>query len=213
SGGLAIVLEGGIAADARLLATSRVGCFGGLALALMPWLLSGVTLHLHHGFEPLTFGAQRDATDFEVMTLPAAALPAMAQAGLLGGEACALVALWRAPERMMTAAPYENVPTVIDVSSFGETGIVAARRGANGPPLAIPHGVISVPRGAIGAMTVIETARSGTGTLLLRGPMVPAAAFSPGADAPHLSPDRAGYFDTGYACPLHTHHTSLPSLR
>jgi AMP-binding enzyme len=209
SGGLAIVLEGGIAADARLLSTVPVGSFAGLALTLMPWLLSGGTLHLHHGFEPLTFGAQRDATDFEVMTLPAAALPAMAPAGLLGGEACTLVALWRAPEQMMTATPYENVPTVVDVSSFGETGIVAARRGANGPPLAIPHGVISVPRGAIGAMTVIETARSGTGTLLLRGPMVPAAAFPPGADAPHLSPDRAGYFDTGYACRLDPSNQTL----
>ena len=51
-------------------------------------------------------------------------------------------------------------------------------------------------------MTVIETARSGTGTLLLRGPMVPAAAFPPGADALHLSPDRAGYLDSGYACRL-----------
>jgi len=81
-------------------------------------------------------------------------------------------------------------------------GIVAARRKANGPPLAIPHGVISVPRGAIGAMTVIETARSGSGTLLLRGPMVPATAFPSGAEALHLSPDRAGYFDTGYACRL-----------
>jgi hypothetical protein len=209
SGGLAIVLEGGIAADARLLSTVPVGSFAGLALTLMPWLLSGGTLHLHHGFEPLTFGAQRDATDFEVMTLPAAALPAMAPAGLLGGEACTLVALWRAPEQMMTATPYENVPTVVDVSSFGETGIVAARRGANRPPLAIPHGVISVPRGAIGAMTVIETARSGAGTLLLRGPMVPAAAFSPGADAPHLSPDRAGYFDTGYACRLDASNQAL----
>jgi hypothetical protein len=202
SGGLAIVLEGGIASDARLLSTVPIGSFAGLALTLMPWLLSGGTLHLHHGFEPLTFGAQRDATGFDAMTLPAAALPAMAAAGLLGRETCTLVALWRAPERMMAAKSIENASAVIDVSIFGETGIVAARRNANGPPLPIPHGVISVPRGAIGAMTVIEAARSGTGTLLLRGPMVPAAAFPPGADAPHVSPDRAGYFDSGYACRL-----------
>lgn len=202
SGGLAIVLEGGIASDARLLSTVPVGSFAGLALTLMPWLLSGGTLHLHHGFEPLTFGAQRDATDFDAITLPAAALPAVAAAGLLGSEACMLVALWRAPERMMAAKSIDNAPAVIDVSSFGEAGIVAARRNANGPPLPIPYGVISVPRGAIGAMPVIETARSGTGTLLLRGPMVPAAAFPPGADAPHVSPDRAGYFDSGYACRL-----------
>src|SRR5512144_2121592 len=30
--------------------------------------------------------------------------------------------------------------------------------------------------------------------------MVPAAAFPRSAQAPHLSPDRAGYFDTGYGC-------------
>jgi len=202
SGGLAIMLEGGIAPDARLLSTIPVGSFAGLALTLMPWLLSGGTLHLHHGFEPLAFFAQRSATAFDAVVLPAAAVPAMAAAGLVGREACALVALWRAPEQMMAGKPCETIPAVVDVASFGEVGIVAARRKANGPPLAIPHGVISVPRGAIGAMTVIETARSGSGTLLLRGPMVPATAFPSGAEALHLSPDRAGYFDTGYACRL-----------
>jgi AMP-binding enzyme len=209
SGGLAVVLEGGIASDARLLSTLPISSFAGLALTLMPWLLSGGALHLHHGFEPVTFGSQRDATDFDAMILPAAAVPAIAAADLLGGQSCTIVALWRAPERMMTAKAYENVSTVVDVVIFAETGIVAARRDANGLPLAIPHGVISVPRGAIGAMTVIETARSGAGTLLLRGPMVPAAAFPPGADAPHLSPDRAGYFDTGYACRLDASNQAL----
>jgi hypothetical protein len=202
SGGLAIMLEGGIAPDARLLSTIPVGSFAGLALTLMPWLLSGGTLHLHHGFEPLAFFAQRSATAFDAVVLPAAAVPAMVAAGLVGGDACTLVALWRAPEQMMAGKPYETIPAVVDVASFGEVGIVAARRKTNGPPLAIPHGVISVPRGAIGAMTVIETARSGPGTLLLRGPMVPATAFPLGAEALHLSPDRAGYFDTGYACRL-----------
>lgn len=202
SGGLAIMLEGGIAPDARLLSTIPIGSFAGLALTLMPWLLSGGTLHLHHGFEPLAFFAQRSATAFDAMTLPAAAVPAMAAAGLVGGDAGTLVALWRAPEQMMAGKPCETVPAVVDVASFGEVGLVAARRKAHGPPLAIPHGVISVPRGAIGAMTVIETARSGPGTLLLRGPMVPAATFPSGAEALHLSPDRDGYFDTGYACRL-----------
>jgi len=44
---------------------------------------------------------------------------------------------------------------------------------------------------------------------LLRGPMVPAATFPPGADAPYLSPDRAGYFDTGYSCRLDTPSQTL----
>jgi hypothetical protein len=110
---------------------------------------------------------------------------------------------------MMVAKSLESAAAVVDVSSFGETGVVAARRDASGLSLPIPHGVISVPRGAIGAMTVIETARNGTGTLLLRGPMVPPAAFPPNADAPHVSPDRAGYFDTGYSCRLDASNQTL----
>jgi hypothetical protein len=201
SGGLAVVLEGGIASDVRLLSTVPIGSFAGLALTLIPWLLSGGTLHLHHGFVPATFGAQCGATDFDAIALPAPALPAIAAAGLLGEKTGALVALWRAPERMMAAKALDRA-AIVDVSSFGEIGIVAARRNANGPPHAIPHGVISAPRGAIGAMTVIETARSTAGMLLLRGPMVPAGAFPPRMEAPHLAPDRAGYFDTGFACRL-----------
>jgi hypothetical protein len=209
SGGLAVVLEGGIASDACLLSTIPASSFAGLALTLMPWLLSGGTLHLHHGFDPRTFGNQCENTGFDALALPAAALPAMATADLLGGKAPTLVALWRAPERMLAARPVANVSTVVDVSSFGETGLIAARRNANGTPTAIPHGVVSAPRGAIGAMTVIETARSGSGTLLLRGPMVPPAAFPPGADGPHLAPDRAGYFDTGFACRLDLSNQTL----
>jgi hypothetical protein len=207
SGGLSIVLEGAIVPDARLMSTIPAASFAGLALTLMPWLLTGGTLHLHHGFELLAFAAQRAVVDFDAMILPATAMPAMAAADLLDSET--LIALWRTPERMMTAKSIENASDVIDVSAFGETGIVAARRSANGLPLAIPHGVISAPRGAIGAMTVIETARSGAGTLLLRGPMVPAATYPPGADAPYLSPDRAGYFDTGYSCRLDTPSQTL----
>lgn len=208
-GGLSVVLEGGIASDASLLSTIPIGSFAGLALTLMPWLLSGGMLHLHHGFEPETFAAQRDVADFDAMAIPAVALPAMAAAGLLDDKAGTLVALWRAPECMMAAKPLGSTSPVVDVSSFGETGIVAARRNPNGLPLAVPHGVISAPRGAIGAMTVIETARSSAGTLLLRGPMVPATAFPPRTDAPHLSPDRSGYFDTGFTCRLDMSNQTL----
>ena len=94
---------------------------------------------------------------------------------------------------------------MVDVSSFGEIGLVASRRRADGRPTPFPRGVISAPRDAIGAMTVIEAARSSAGTLALRGPMVPTHAFPPGAErgqAPHLAPNDAGYVDTGFACRL-----------
>ena len=44
AGGLAILLEGGIEPDARLLGCCATGSFAGLALTMMPWLLSGGTL-------------------------------------------------------------------------------------------------------------------------------------------------------------------------
>ncbi len=58
AGGLATLLEGGIEPDARLLGCCATGSFAGLALTMMPWLLSGGTLLLHHGFEPDAFAAQ-----------------------------------------------------------------------------------------------------------------------------------------------------------
>ena len=51
AGGLAALLEGGIEPDARLLGCCATGSFAGLALTVMPWLLSGGTLLLHHGFD------------------------------------------------------------------------------------------------------------------------------------------------------------------
>ena len=48
---------------------------------------------------------------------------------------------------------------------------------------------------------MIETARSKSGTLALRGPMVPTQPFPPGGEQGgehRIAP--AGFFDTGYAC-------------
>ena len=216
SGGLAFFLEGGVAQDANFLSTIPVSTFAGLTLTVIPWLLSGGTLHLHHGFDPATFFAQHDAIRHGVVTLPAPALAALVDAGEFDDKACTTAALWRAPERLTSARQLGTAMSVIDVSSFGEIGIVAARRDLQRRPAPIPHGVVSVPRGAIGAMTVIETARSETGTLMLRGPMVPAAAFPPGAGHGHTAHPQAessGYVDTGFACRLDVQTQTLAVTR
>ena len=83
SGGLAVFLEAGIAADARFLSTIPIGSFAGAALTLVPWLLSGGTLHLHHGFDPPVFAAQSGTTRPDMLTLPAPALAPLAEAGVL----------------------------------------------------------------------------------------------------------------------------------
>ena len=45
-------------AGRRLLGCCATGSFAGLALTVMPWLLSGGTLALHHGFDADAFAAQ-----------------------------------------------------------------------------------------------------------------------------------------------------------
>jgi AMP-binding enzyme len=203
--GLETFLEAGAAADTSLLSTIPIGSFAGLALTLVYWLLSGGALHLHHGFDPDTFDAQSGLLTGGTVVLPASALASIAEAGLLQEAHRTIVALWRAPERLASAKPWHGKPALVDVASFGEIGLVAARRGENRLPATIRHGVVNSSRRAPGAPVVIETARSDVGTLALRGRMVSAHTFAPGAKgahSPRLSPDSAGYVDTGFACRL-----------
>ncbi|MGH6995231.1 MAG: hypothetical protein ACREES_06010, partial [Stellaceae bacterium] len=113
-----------------------------------------------------------------------------------------ILALWRAPERLGADTPWTGEAAMVDVASFGEVGLLAGRRGADGLPLPIPDGPIVAPRGAVGAVMVAATARGKAGTLLLQGPMVPPHAFPPDAEQEHAAaaPDLAGFVDTGFAC-------------
>ena len=70
-------------------------------------------------------------------------------------------------------------------------------------PVPMPRGAVAASHRAPGAPIVIETTRNGAGTLALRGRMVPAQGFPPGAEhghAPRIQPTDAGYIDTGFAC-------------
>ncbi len=203
AGGMATLLEGGIAEDTTILSTIPLGSFAGLALTLVPWLIGGGTLALHHGFDANAFGEQCRALDAGTAVLPAAALAPLLQAGLLEAPIQNVIALWRAPERLAASGRWNGSCTLIDAACFGETGLLPARRGPDGMPLPIPSGSISAPRGAAGAIPFAECLRTKTGTLALGGPMVPVHAFPPHAEEaaePGLAPDAAGFVDTGYAC-------------
>ena len=205
AGGLAPYLESGAAPDAAILSAIPLASFAGMALSVLPWLLSGGTLALHHGFEPATFAAQCRQQNGGTIVLPGPALAAVAAAGCLGEESKSIVALWRSPERLMTSAAWRGDAALIDIASFGEIGLLASRRGLDGMPAPIPCGIIEAPHGAAGAVSVAETMRTGDGTLALRGPMVPAHAFPPGAEhgpEPHLAADAAGFVESGFGCRL-----------
>lgn len=179
AGGLAVLRECGLAEDADLWSAIPLASFAGLAVTLLPWLLSGGTLHLHHGFDPPTYAAQCRELESATLVLPGPVVAPFGQARLLGAPVKTIVALWRAPERLAAAPAWQGEAALVDVSSFGETGLTA------------------VLRGAPAAVTQLETTRTPAGTLALRGPMVPTEPFPPGATLPV---DQSGFVDSGFAC-------------
>ena len=205
AGGLAVLLEGELKQDAAILACCANSSFAGLALTVMPWLLTGGTLSLHQPFDPVVFAQQcwRDGCD--TVVLPGTLVPRFAQAELLTHPQLRnLLAVWHAPERVPAEESWLHPAAALtDVLVFGETALLAARRNAGGGPSAIPLGLVSAPRGAAGAATVAETSLGGTGTMALRGPMVPRHPFPLGAErtaSPCLKPNALGFVDTLYPC-------------
>lgn len=204
--GLAVVLESPVAESCAILSSLMPTSLSGFTVALMPWLLNGGTLVLHHPFDFAVMSAQLAKHHCALAVLPGSVIPRLAEAGVLSDDHGLknLLAVWRSPERIATAAPWRNQDIALtDVLAFGETALLAIRRDAEGKPGPIGHGPIMVPRDAPNAVQIAEITVTAKSTLAIRGPMVPRAAFPPGAErsnAPCLDVSPDGYVDTGYPC-------------
>jgi AMP-binding enzyme len=204
AGGLAVLLESRIPQNAVILSTMAPGSFAGMAMTLLPWLLVGGTLALHHPFDGAAFTQQCRDHHCDAVVVPGPLVALLAAAGNRAGlqQHASVIAAWRAPEQLRRAPDWrDGSRSLIDVQLFGEVGLIAARRASAGRPAPIPLGPIGAPRGAQGALAVAETAATARGTLALRGPMVPTRAFPPGAERTALPRLAAadGFVDTGYA--------------
>jgi hypothetical protein len=200
AGGVGVFLESGMMPEAPMLSTIPLGSFAGLAAALVPWLLGGGALYLHHAFDAVAFAEQSASIDSGTVVLPGGALGPLTQAGMLA-NARNVIALWRTPERLGAGNAWTSAAALTDVCSFGEIGVIAARRGDDGLPAPIANGAIRERHD--NATSLIETLRTKGATLALRGPMVPVHAFPPGAErggGPYLMADAAGFVDTGFTC-------------
>jgi hypothetical protein len=205
AGGLCALLESRMEQDASVLSAIAPASFAGLCLTLVPWLLCGGTLSLHHPFDAGIFARQRRDGRAGILVLPAAVAFRLAETGLFAREGpTTVLAAWHAPERLAASAEWpERDAVLIDVPIFGEAAFVAARRGAGGRPAPIPLGPVGAPRDAKDAVTTVETVMTETNTLALRGPMVPRHVFPPGierSDQPHFKIARDGFVDTGFPC-------------
>ena len=203
--GLAVALEGRLAPGASILSAFAPSSFAGISLTLLPWLLTGGTLVLHHAFDPDVLAAQRQSDRCGALILPAPVVFSLAEAGALAGDdtAC-VIAAWRSPERLATSPIWREPNTVlVDVSLFGEAALVASRRGVDGTPSALRLGPMLAQRDGGRGVVVAELMRTDTGTLAVRGPMVPHHSFPPGIERsglPCFQVGRRGVVDTGYTC-------------
>ena len=201
---LVVLLESHLAQNANILSTLAPSSFAGLSLTLLPWLLTGGMLSLHHPFDAEVLARQRRDDRCPTLILPGPVAAPMAEAGELAGEdQTAVIAAWRGLEGLAMSPAWRAARTaLIDVAVFGETGLLAGRRGADGRPVPIHFGPLVAPRGSPGGIVLAELLPTTAGTVSFRGPMVPQHAFPPGADRsalPHFKVEHSGGVDTGYA--------------
>ncbi|HEY4919383.1 MAG TPA: class I adenylate-forming enzyme family protein [Xanthobacteraceae bacterium] len=204
--GAAITLEGRIEPNVVVLSSLALPSLAGLALGLIPWLLVGGTLALHHPFDIEAFLVQCQTEQPAIVIVPAPLALRLGEADVLSRRhgIKSLIAAWRAVERM-ASSPHWSDATIglVDVPVFGETALFAARRGGNGRPAPLALGPVMAPRGAPGALHVVEIARTPAGTIAVRGPMVPRFPLPLEIDAaakPAFAVGADGFTDTGYQC-------------
>jgi len=205
AGGMSVLAEARLAEGSRLLSTIAPSSFAGISLTLVPWLLTGGTLVLHHGFNADLFAAQRQDEGCGTLVLPAPVVFRFAETGLFDVESPAtVIAEWRAPDRLPASLLWQGKQAaLVDVAVFGEAGFVATRRGDDGRPLPLPFGRVFSPREGAAAAAFVELKPSAMNTVALRGPMVPHHHFPPrveNTELPHFAIGRDGYVDSGYAC-------------
>jgi hypothetical protein len=179
AGGLSVALTAKLKPDTSLLSATPISSWAGLCATLMPWLLSGQRLLLHHAFDAVSFAHAAHVCD--AIVLPAPLLGDLASDRIVDLQTKTIIALWPSPERAETASRLRG--SILDLRIFGEVGVVATRRHEDGSIAPLPAGSIS----QIG----LELKRTDAGTLALRGLMVGV----PGGTAP---PD--DFIDTGYPC-------------
>jgi acyl-CoA synthetase (AMP-forming)/AMP-acid ligase II len=202
--GLAIYLESGLPPAATILSALAPSSFAGLTSSFVMWLLSGGTLALHHPFDDTTMMRQMETESCDTLVIPAPLALRIAEAGALSSARSLrhVVGLWRTPEQVGSSALWiQNGIHLTDVYLFGEAGLFGARRANDGSPALVMPGPYRAPPEVHVSSTAGEVILTQKGTLGLRGPMVPLAAYAV-TDQP-VDPFAAltppDYVDTGYA--------------
>ncbi len=208
AGGLAISLESDVPQGATVLSAFSPMSFAGLASSLSVWLLSGGTLVLHHPFDDEVLDQQINELKCDTLIAPAQLALRLDELDLASRLPSLrnVIGLWRTPEQVTASACWSAQPaTLTDVYLFGEAGLFGARRIAeDGSPALIKQGPHGAPREMPGSSISGEILLTPRGTLGLRGPMVPVAAYAPPPPPSDslIAAQPRDYVDTDYAARL-----------
>jgi hypothetical protein len=208
AGGLAVSLESDVPQGAVMLSAFAPMSFAGLASSLVVWLLSGGTLVLHHPFDEEVLEQEINLHSCDTLIAPAQLALRLDELDLASAlpSLRTVIGLWRAPEQAASSASWAaRQAKLTDVYLFGEAGLFGARRIAeDGSPALIKPGPHGAPRELPGSSIAGDILLTPRGTLGLRGPMIPVAAYAPlppPGDSLIAAPPR-DYVDTDYAARL-----------
>jgi hypothetical protein len=207
AGGLALSLESDVPQGSTIMSAFTPSSFAGLTSSLVIWLLSGGTLALHHPFDGDVFEQQISEHSCDTLVAPAQLALRLAEIEMASRLPTLrhVIGLWRAPEQVGSSPSWTQPQVMLtDVYLFGEAGLFAARRAADGAPATVRPGPHGAPREVSGSSIAGEIFLTPRGTLALRGPMISAAPYAPPpppSDSLIAQPPR-DYVDTDYAARL-----------
>ena len=201
--GLALFLEGRLPQGARILSTIAPASLAGICCSTVLWLLSGGTLSHHHPLDVDSLSSQLKTDNCNAVILPAQLAFKLSESNALQAlaDSAEIIGVWRTPEQIAASAKWDSAGRrMTDVYLFGEAGLFGARRGENGLPVPIKAGQIHAPSDVPGSTATCEILVTPHGTLAMRGPMVPVAAYAPpSSDRPLTAQPALDYVDTGFA--------------
>lgn len=171
----------------------------GVGAGMVPWLLSGGTMHLHHPTSLQRLAVHAEAVEADYVLTPGPLAEALDVR--LGRKSTSIVACWSiSSPQATTFVPRHQL---VDLHVADEFALVARLRGKSARIHPIPLGSFGAPAGTDISAGVLEIKTEGGENgnphkLLARGPMVADAGWKTGRKAgPGPLTDAAGFLRTG----------------
>lgn len=197
SAGLMPMLEGRIQDGAKILLPYSLSGLAGIGCGLVPWLLCGGSLHLHHPEDIQQIANHARVTEADIVVVPGQLTPLIDKLLKTNESARTIAAVWHAGADNSLQPPHTN--QIVDITLIDEIALVARLRGETGPVRALPSGAIGAPSGIADVPVLlelkVESEGSSAAPLHARGPMVPERAW-PGSTTTDWPDAADGYLRT-----------------